>query len=95
MEDTLQYNFTVKSNIHDYEVHFIDDVKEKQNYYTPGSYLPIFSSGYLTKEKIALCIVSVSQENEEKVIKKIRLISKGKFNIHSIFPASKHALPIY
>lgn len=27
MEDTLQYNFTVKSNIHDYEVHFIDDVK--------------------------------------------------------------------
>ena len=26
MEDTLQYNFTVKSNIHDYEVHFIDDV---------------------------------------------------------------------
>jgi 3-dehydroquinate synthase len=27
MEDIQQYNFTVKSNIHDYEVHFIDDVK--------------------------------------------------------------------
>lgn len=27
MEDTLQYNFTVKSNIHDYEVYFINDVK--------------------------------------------------------------------
>ena len=27
MEDILQYNFTVKSNIHDYEVHFIDDIK--------------------------------------------------------------------
>ena len=27
MEDTLQYNFTVKSNIHDYDVHFIADVK--------------------------------------------------------------------
>lgn len=27
MEDTQQYNFTVKSNIHDYEVHFIDNVK--------------------------------------------------------------------
>ena len=27
MEDLQQYNFTVKSNIHDYEVHFIDDVK--------------------------------------------------------------------
>ena len=26
MEDTLQYNFIVKSNIHDYEVHFIDEV---------------------------------------------------------------------
>ena len=28
MEDTQQYNFTVKSDIHDYEVHFISDVKE-------------------------------------------------------------------
>ena len=27
MEDIQQYNFTVKSNIHDYEVQFIDDVK--------------------------------------------------------------------
>jgi len=27
MEDIQQYNFTVKSNIHDYEVHFIDNVK--------------------------------------------------------------------
>lgn len=27
MEDIPQYNFTVKSNIHDYEVYFIDDVK--------------------------------------------------------------------
>ena len=27
MADTLQYNFTVKSNIHDYEVYFIDDIK--------------------------------------------------------------------
>ena len=27
MEDIQQYNFIVKSNIHDYEVHFIDDVK--------------------------------------------------------------------
>ena len=27
MEDIQQYNFTVKSNIHDYEVHFINDVK--------------------------------------------------------------------
>ena len=27
MADTLQYNFTVKSNIHDYEVHFIKDVR--------------------------------------------------------------------
>ena len=27
MEDILQYNFTVKSNIHNYEVHFISDVK--------------------------------------------------------------------
>ena len=28
MEDIQQYNFTVKSNIHDYEVNFIDDVKK-------------------------------------------------------------------
>jgi len=28
MEDTQQYNFTVKSNIHDYEVNFIDNVKK-------------------------------------------------------------------
>ena len=27
MEDIHQYNFTVKSNIHDYEVKFIDNVK--------------------------------------------------------------------
>ncbi len=29
MEDTQQYNFVVKSNIHDYEVNFIGDVQEK------------------------------------------------------------------
>ena len=28
MEDTQQYNFTVTSNIHDYEVNFIDNVKK-------------------------------------------------------------------
>jgi len=28
MEDIQQYNFTVKSNIHDYEVNFIDNVKK-------------------------------------------------------------------
>ena len=27
MEDILQYNFTIKSKIHDYSVEFIDDVK--------------------------------------------------------------------
>ena len=27
MEDIQQYNFIVKSNIHDYEVYFIDNVK--------------------------------------------------------------------
>ena len=27
MEGTPRYNFTVKSNIHDYEVHFIENVK--------------------------------------------------------------------
>jgi len=74
---------------------FIDDVKEKHNYYTPGSCLPIHSSNFLTKDNIALCVVSVSQENEEKVIERIRLKSKGNFEIFSIFPASKYALPIY
>ena len=28
MEDIQQYNFTVKSNIHDYEVKFMDNVKK-------------------------------------------------------------------
>ena len=28
MVDIQQYNFTVKSNIHDYEVKFIDNVKK-------------------------------------------------------------------
>ena len=28
MEDIQQYNFIVKSNIHDYEVNFIDNVKK-------------------------------------------------------------------
>jgi SAM-dependent methyltransferase len=74
---------------------FIDDKIEKQKYYTPGSSLPIYGSDHLTKDNIAICVVSVSQENEEKVIKKIRFISNNSFEIYSIFPASRYALPIY
>ena len=57
--------------------------------------MPINSSDYLKNNDIAICIVSVSQENEDRVIEKIKLYSNDKIEVFSIFPASKYSLPVY
>ena len=42
MEGIQQYNFTVKSNIHDYEISFIESVKEiLENHLKEGDYIII------------------------------------------------------
>ena len=50
MEDTLQYNFSVKSNIHDYEVYFIGDVKSTlAKELKEGDFIIIFNIQFPTK----------------------------------------------
>ena len=60
----------------------------------PGSGLAIRSSDYLINADIEICITAVSQENEEKVRDKIKSI-RPDIRIMSLFPASKHSIPIY
>ena len=64
---------------------FIDDNSSKHKYFSPGAGLPIRGSNYLTESNIGLCIVSVSQVNEEIIVNRIKNLSKKDFPVYSIF----------
>ena len=46
----------------------VDDQREKQGKYMPGSRLPVLPSDALRERSIGLCLLAVNAENEEKVI---------------------------
>jgi hypothetical protein len=70
----------------------IDDHPAKRNLFMPGSRLSIRSSDALLTEDVALCLMSLSPESEEKVVaRQVEFQARGGV-FASIFPASRRAL---
>ena len=72
----------------------VDDNPHKRGSYMPGSRLPIYESSALLEQDIKLCLLSVNAESEDRVIEKNKAFTEAGGTFHSIFPASKHALPV-
>ncbi len=78
-------NFVNLLNLSKYIKGYIDDNKNKQNKFVPGSNLKIFPSNKINYNK-SVILLGVNCENEHKVINKI----KNKSQIFSILPPSKY-----
>lgn len=72
----------------------VDDNLHKHGLFMPGSHLPIYESRALLERAIKLCLLSVGAEIEERVISKNPAFTVAGGTFASIFPASKHALPM-
>lgn len=73
----------------------VDDQKEKQNSFMPGGRLPVLPSDALYEQDIAVCLLAVNTENEEKVLKRhARYIEEGG-QFWSVLPPSDRLLPIW
>ena len=72
----------------------IDDDHNKIGYYMPGSKLPIYSSQSLIDKKINYCLLGLSSESEEKVVKKHRIFEQNGGTFASIYPTSKYAIQV-
>jgi hypothetical protein len=72
----------------------VDDHPRKKGMFMPGSHLVIKGSEALLEEPVALCLLSLSPESEDKVIARNEafVMKGGRFS--SINPASRHALKI-
>jgi len=71
-----------------------DDQIEKQGKYLPGSHLFISHSKYLKDSNVDLCLLAVNEENEDKVIKNIKL-GEQNLTVASLLPPSKRILSIW
>jgi SAM-dependent methyltransferase len=69
-----------------------DDHPKKKGLFMPGSHLPILASATLRERKIALCLLSLNPESEEKVMKKNQDYVAEGGTFASIFPASPSSL---
>ncbi len=78
-------NFVNLLDISKYIKGYIDDNKNKQNKFVPGSNLKVFSSEEIDLSK-SIILLGVNCENENKIINKIENIH----NIFSILPPSKY-----
>jgi len=79
-------------NLENFIEFIVDDTNEKHGYYLPGTKLVIKPSSALLEEKISLCILCLSVENQSKVLERNKnyIASGGKFL--SIFPVQENSL---
>ncbi|OGT38006.1 MAG: hypothetical protein A3F11_03280 [Gammaproteobacteria bacterium RIFCSPHIGHO2_12_FULL_37_14] len=85
-------NFT---GIEKYIEFVVDDQVEKQHLFMPGSCLEVFSSDFLQKHNIDVCLMGVNTENEQTVINKHISWSEGKLTFYSILPPSNRLIPFW
>jgi hypothetical protein len=70
----------------------VDDDPHKLGLRLPGSHLPIVSSADLAHGEVKLCLSSLSQESETKIVQKhFRFLEKGG-SFASIFPVRRESL---
>ena len=78
--------------IKDYIDFIVDDDPNKQSIYMPGSSLPVKGSDSLINEGIKLCLLSLSPDSEEKVLKNnINFVKNGGV-FSSIFPQRNNSI---
>ena len=80
-------------NLSQYFEFVVDDNEMKHEYLLPGTNLEIVGSFRLNLENIDYCFLSVSQVNENKIIKKISYLSSS-VKCFSIFPKSLNTFPL-
>jgi hypothetical protein len=83
----------VKSlQLEDFIEFVVDDTEKKQNLYLPGTSLQIKSSSQLEKENISLCVMSLSVEHENIIVKKHHGFIAGGGTFVSAFPMQHNSL---
>ena len=80
-------------NLSQYFEFVVDDNEMKHDYFLPGTNLEIVGSFRKNLENIDYCFLSVSQVNENKIIKKICYLSNS-VKCFSIFPKSVNTFPL-
>ena len=89
--------FVNSCDIGDCIKYYVDDQKEKQGYYVPGSSvtLPVLDSSVLNDDDVALCLLGVNTECENKVLARHKnyLAKGGVFK--SILPPSGMLLDVW
>lgn len=69
-----------------------DDTPQKQGKFLPGARLPILPSGELVTRDIALCLLALSINNEDRVIERNAAFSAAGGEFRSIFRASERSI---
>ncbi len=70
----------------------VDDNPNKRDLFMPGSRLPIRESSALMEERIRLCLMCLSPESEEKVIRNNGAYTRGGGRFESVIPSSARAM---
>ena len=70
----------------------VDDDPNKKGLLMPGSHLPISGSAALLERGVALCLLNMSPESEEKVVAKNKAFLEAGGTFASVFPESRYAL---
>lgn len=88
----LALAFIAYYDLYDYVECVMDDDKNKQNLYMPGTSIKIKSSDNLISYKNALILMTVNLTSENKLKNIIEKKTEGNISIKSIFPLSKYSI---
>ena len=88
----LALAFIAYYDLYDYVECVMDDDKNKQNLYMPGTSIKIKSSDNLISYKNALILMTVNLTSENKLKNIIKKKTEGNISIKSIFPLSKYSI---